>query len=116
MSAISTERPVTRSRLWSGRPMRRRWPLTIVGVLIIMVMLFPLYYTLVASLQPSSTFLANTPGLIPTHPVFSNFSVAASTIGPTSWTALSWQLAWSCSRWLYPSRPLMGWPGSATKC
>ena len=82
MSAISTERPVTRSRLWSGRPMRRRWPLTIVGVLIIMVMLFPLYYTLVASLHPSSTFLANTPGLIPTHPVFSNFSVAASTIGP----------------------------------
>jgi multiple sugar transport system permease protein len=82
MSAISLERPATRSNLLSGRPMRRRWLLTIVGTLIIMVMLFPLYYTLVASLQPSSTFLANTPGLIPTHPVFSNFSLAASTIGP----------------------------------
>jgi ABC-type glycerol-3-phosphate transport system permease component len=87
MSAISIERPVTRSRLWSGRPMKRRWILTIVGVLIIMVMLFPLYYTLVASLHPSSTFLANTPGLIPTHPVFSNSPWRHPRSGPISWTA-----------------------------
>ena len=88
--------------------MRRRWPLTIVGVLIILVMSFPLYYTLVASLHPSSTFLGQYPRPHPHPPVFSNFSVAASTIGPNIMDSLLVSLEWSCSRWLYPFRRLMG--------
>lgn len=61
---------------------RRRWPITVVAVVIMAVLIFPLYYTLEVSFQPSSTILASSPGLIPLHPVLSNYRLAAGTMWP----------------------------------
>src|SRR2546430_163099 len=52
----------------------RRTAYTVIGVLILCVMLFPVYWMLNASLQPSGNTL--TAGFLPLHPTFSGYKRA----------------------------------------
>ena len=59
----------------------RHWPLTALGLAILAVLLFPLYWMVNAALQPSSALLSPTPSFFPTDPSWAGFEEAFRTQG-----------------------------------
>ncbi len=51
-------------------------PRTVIGVLIVAVLLFPLYWMVNASLQPSGALLKASPDWFPAHPTFAGYTEA----------------------------------------
>src|SRR5207302_25193 len=72
-SRSSTCAATARPSMSKGSAMRRT-AYTVIGVLILCVMLFPVYWMLNASLQPSGNTL--TAGFLPLHPTFSGYKRA----------------------------------------
>lgn len=55
------------------------WPRTAIGVVIVVVLLFPLYWMVNASLQPSGALLKPSPDLFPVHGTLDGYRTALST-------------------------------------
>ena len=60
----------------SRRRRARRWGVDALGLLVFLVMIFPVYWMVATAFKPGSDIFANTPVWFPTHPTFSNFSAA----------------------------------------
>lgn len=60
----------------------RRFGLTILALLILLLLLFPLLWVVMSSFQPTADFYAPTPSLIPQHFTFANYAVFSSQVGP----------------------------------
>jgi multiple sugar transport system permease protein len=58
---------------------RSSWPRTAIGVVIVVVLLFPLYWMVNASLQPSGALLKPSPDLFPAHGTLDGYRTALST-------------------------------------
>ncbi|MEU4526296.1 carbohydrate ABC transporter permease [Amycolatopsis sp. NPDC024027] len=58
------------------------WPRTVAGVLIVAVLLFPLYWMVNASLQPSGALLRPDPAFFPVGGTLDGYRKAVSTQGP----------------------------------
>jgi multiple sugar transport system permease protein len=63
------------------RSHRRGWGRTAVAVAILVVLLFPVYWMVNASLQPSGSLLKASPSWFPTHPTFAGYHEALSSQG-----------------------------------
>lgn len=63
------------------RKAARQTSLNVVGVGVVGVLVFPVYWTLCVALQNDPTPYVTPPQFIPTHPTFSNFSTAFSNEG-----------------------------------
>ena len=66
-------RPIRRR---SRRTRARRWGVDALGLLVFLVMIFPVYWMVATAFKPGSDIFANTPVWFPTHPTLSNFSAA----------------------------------------
>lgn len=64
----------------------RKWLNTAIGVLLLSIMLFPVYWMVNAALQPNTTVLETT--LFPLHPRFDAFAAVWSTQAPNLRTSL----------------------------
>ena len=60
----------------SRRRRARRWGVDALGLLVFLVMIFPVYWMVATAFKPGSDIFANTPVWFPTHPTLSNFSAA----------------------------------------
>jgi N,N'-diacetylchitobiose transport system permease protein len=60
----------------SRRRRARRWGVDALGLLVFLMMIFPVYWMVATALKPGSDIFANTPVWFPTHPTLSNFSAA----------------------------------------
>ena len=60
----------------SRRTRARRWGVDALGLLVFLVMIFPVYWMVATAFKPGSDIFANTPVWFPTHPTLSNFSAA----------------------------------------
>ena len=60
----------------SRRTRARRWGVDALGVLVFLVIIFPVYWMVATAFKPGSDIFANTPVWFPTHPTLSNFSAA----------------------------------------
>lgn len=60
----------------------RSWPRTVLGILIVAVLLFPLYWMVNASLQPSGALLKPDPDLFPADGTLDGYRKAVTTQGP----------------------------------
>src|ERR671934_1440025 len=62
------------------RPRRRKgsrlWGVDALGLLVFLMMIFPVYWMVATAFKPGSDIFANTPVWFPTHPTLSNFSDA----------------------------------------
>jgi N,N'-diacetylchitobiose transport system permease protein len=58
------------------RKRARRWGVNALGVLVFLVLIFPVYWMVATAFKPGSDIFANTPVWFPTHPTLSNFSDA----------------------------------------
>ncbi|WP_441005490.1 carbohydrate ABC transporter permease [Arthrobacter sp. PsM3] len=71
-------------------PKRRRtvptWVFSVIGILFLAIMLFPIYWMINASLQPSGNTL--TAGIFPTNPSFAGYETAISQQGKNLITSL----------------------------
>ncbi|HWC82402.1 MAG TPA: carbohydrate ABC transporter permease [Pseudonocardiaceae bacterium] len=56
----------------------KRWGRTAIGIVIVLVLLFPLYWMVNASLQPSGALLKADPDWFPVHPTFTGYTSAFS--------------------------------------
>jgi multiple sugar transport system permease protein len=56
-----------------------RWGRTAFGIVVVVVLLFPLYWMVNASLQPSGALLKATPEWFPAHPTFTGYTDAFGT-------------------------------------
>jgi multiple sugar transport system permease protein len=81
MSTVSTESPLIRQR-----HSRAGWPNTVLGIVILAILLFPLYWMVNVSLQPSGSAVG-TPWL-PIHLSFHGYSTALSQQGRNLATSL----------------------------
>jgi N,N'-diacetylchitobiose transport system permease protein len=70
----------------SRRTRARRWGVDALGVLVFLVMIFPVYWMVATAFKPGSDIFANTPVWFPTHPTLSNFSAAIHR--PHFWTSV----------------------------
>jgi N,N'-diacetylchitobiose transport system permease protein len=70
----------------SRRTRARRWGVDALGVLVFLVMIFPVYWMVATAFKPGSDIFANTPVWFPTHPTLSNFSDAIHR--PYFWTSV----------------------------
>ena len=59
-----------------GRKRARRWGVDALGLLVFVVMIFPVYWMVSTAFKPGSEIFANTPVWFPTHPTLANFSDA----------------------------------------
>lgn len=66
----------------------RRWFDTLVGLVLIALMLFPLYWMINVSLTPSQDLLSPTPPLFPQEPTFDGYRRALSTQLPSLVTSI----------------------------
>jgi N,N'-diacetylchitobiose transport system permease protein len=66
-------RPVKRG---ARRRRARRWGVNTLGLLVFVVMVFPVYWMVATAFKPGSDIFANTPVWFPTRPTLSNFSDA----------------------------------------
>jgi multiple sugar transport system permease protein len=82
MSTVPTAPPLTRQR-----PSRAGWPNTVIGIVILAILLFPLYWMINVSLQPSGSAVG-TPWL-PIHLSFHGYSTAISQQGRNLATSLA---------------------------
>jgi N,N'-diacetylchitobiose transport system permease protein len=86
--------PLAGAPLAGLRPMRRRsrrtrarrWGVDALGLLVFLVMIFPVYWMVATAFKPGSDIFANTPVWFPTHPTLSNFSAAVDR--PHFWTSV----------------------------
>ena len=60
----------------SRRRRARRWGVDALGLLVFLVMIFPVYWMVATAFKPGSDIFANTPVWFPTHPTLSNFTAA----------------------------------------
>ena len=60
----------------SRRKRARRWGIDALGVVVFLVMIFPVYWMVATAFKPGSDIFAGTPVWVPTHPTLSNFSAA----------------------------------------
>jgi N,N'-diacetylchitobiose transport system permease protein len=60
----------------SRRKRARSWGVDAFGLLVFLVMIFPVYWMVSTAFKPGSDIFANTPVWFPTHPTLSNFSDA----------------------------------------
>ena len=60
----------------SRRTRARRWGVDALGLLVFLVLIFPVYWMVATAFKPGSDIFANTPVWFPTHPTLSNFSAA----------------------------------------
>lgn len=60
----------------------RRFGLTVLALLILLLLLFPLLWVVMSSFQPTADFYAPTPSLIPQHFTLANYAVFSSQVGP----------------------------------
>ncbi|NYI07679.1 carbohydrate ABC transporter permease [Allostreptomyces psammosilenae] len=77
-------RPATAGRPRGARPRarsRRRWGTTALAVAIVAVLLFPLYWMVNASLQPSAALLSIPPRWFPEDPTLDGYRAAVDTQG-----------------------------------
>jgi N,N'-diacetylchitobiose transport system permease protein len=70
----------------SRRMRARRWGVDALGLLVFLVMIFPVYWMVATAFKPGSDIFANTPVWFPTHPTLSNFSAAIDR--PYFWTSV----------------------------
>ena len=70
----------------SRRTRVRRWVVDALGVLVFLVIIFPVYWMVATAFKPGSDIFANTPVWFPTHPTLSNFSAAVHR--PHFWTSV----------------------------
>ena len=70
----------------SRRTHARRWAVDGLGVLVFLVMIFPVYWMVATAFKPGSDIFADTPVWFPTHPTLSNFSDAIHR--PHFWTSI----------------------------
>jgi N,N'-diacetylchitobiose transport system permease protein len=70
----------------SRRARARRWGVDALGLLVFLVMIFPVYWMVATAFKPGSDIFANTPVWFPTHPTLSNFSAAIDR--PYFWTSV----------------------------
>jgi len=70
----------------SRRTRARRWGVDALGLLVFLVMIFPVYWMVATAFKPGSDIFANTPVWFPTHPTLSNFSAAIDR--PYFWTSV----------------------------
>jgi N,N'-diacetylchitobiose transport system permease protein len=70
----------------SRRTRARRWAVDALGLLVFLVMIFPVYWMVATAFKPGSDIFANTPVWFPTHPTLSNFSAAVDR--PHFWTSV----------------------------
>ena len=70
----------------SRRTRARRWGVDALGVLVFLVMIFPVYWMVATAFKPGSDIFAETPVWFPTHPTLSNFSDAIHR--PHFWTSI----------------------------
>jgi N,N'-diacetylchitobiose transport system permease protein len=70
----------------SRRTRARRWGVDALGLLVFLVMIFPVYWMVATAFKPGSDIFANTPVWFPTHPTLSNFSAAIDR--PHFWTSV----------------------------
>jgi N,N'-diacetylchitobiose transport system permease protein len=70
---VAGVRPLRRR---SRRTRGRRWGVDALGLLVFLVMIFPVYWMVATAFKPGSDIFANTPVWFPTHPTLSNFSAA----------------------------------------
>jgi N,N'-diacetylchitobiose transport system permease protein len=70
----------------SRRTRARRWGVDALGVLVFLVMIFPVYWMVATAFKPGSDIFADTPVWFPTHPTLSNFSDAIHR--PHFWTSI----------------------------
>jgi multiple sugar transport system permease protein len=78
--------PVIRPARVSSRKQQRSWINTVLGVLFLAIMLFPVYWMVNASLQPGGGALSTS--WFPTHPDFSGYRTAISEQGTHLLTSL----------------------------
>ncbi|HEY8236092.1 MAG TPA: carbohydrate ABC transporter permease [Gaiellaceae bacterium] len=86
--------PLAGAPLAGLRPMRRRsrrtrarrWAVDALGLLVFLVMIFPVYWMVATAFKPGSDIFANTPVWFPTHPTLTNFSAAVDR--PHFWTSV----------------------------
>lgn len=64
------------------------WAYTVLGIVIIAFLLFPLYWMINASLQPSAALLQTPPALVPQDPTLDGYRAALSTQGSYLVTSL----------------------------
>ncbi|MCL2514762.1 MAG: carbohydrate ABC transporter permease [Microbacteriaceae bacterium] len=79
----------TRALLLAGKPLRapaRSWPLTVLGIVFLAIMVFPVYWMVNSSLQ-SNAGAANTDWL-PIHPTLAGYAAAISQQGANLVTSL----------------------------
>src|SRR6266550_4638197 len=76
-------RPIRRR---SRRTRARRWGVDALGLLVFLVIIFPVYWMVATAFKPGSEIIANTPVWFPTHPTLSNFSDAIHR--PYFWTSV----------------------------
>lgn len=82
-SLITIDRRAARR---TRRPSGKNLAFTLIGVLFLCIMLFPVYWMVNASLQPSGNTLSA--GLIPLNPDFSGYATALTEQGPNLVTSL----------------------------
>jgi len=70
----------------SRRTRARRWAVDGLGVLVFLVMIFPVYWMVATAFKPGSDIFADTPVWFPTHPTLANFSDAIHR--PHFWTSI----------------------------
>jgi N,N'-diacetylchitobiose transport system permease protein len=76
------------ARRWRGRRRRRTRQLgwNVLGLLVLAVMVFPVYWMVATAFKPGQQILSYTPQWIPTHPTLSNFRDAIQQ--PFFWNAV----------------------------
>jgi multiple sugar transport system permease protein len=82
----TTVAPAPRAARVSSKKQRRSWLHTVLGVLFLAIMLFPVYWMVNASLQPGGEGLDS--GWFPMHPDFSGYRTALSEQGAHLLTSL----------------------------
>ena len=68
------------------RKRRRRVLPNVVGVLVIVVMAFPVYWMVITAFKPGRDILTETPQFLPRHPTLDNFTDAVSR--PYFWSSV----------------------------
>ncbi len=74
MIQSSTKRKPTTTTLQSSRPARPKWMLNIIGIIIVALFLFPLYWLVITSFKTESEIFAHHITLLPQHWTFQAYS------------------------------------------
>ena len=78
MTQVVMTKQVRSRRRRSRRARARKIGLNLLGLLVALVTLFPIFYMLSTSFKPSSEIETLNPHLLPSHPTLGNFSAVMS--------------------------------------